>query len=85
MRIPPKSLAIVMERSAGRCEVCGAPGTNTHHRAGRGMGGSKDPRLGLPSNLLRLSGSGSTGVRDAMGGLRTILPPTPKLNLGVTP
>lgn len=61
MRILLRSLTIVLERAAGRCEMCGDPGTNTHHRAGRGMGGSKDPRLGLPSNLLRLSGSGSTG------------------------
>ncbi len=60
MRVPQKSLDIIRERSAGRCEVCGGRGTNTHHRAGRGMGGSKDPRLGLPSNLLRVCGSGTT-------------------------
>lgn len=60
MRIPSKSLAIVLARSAGLCEACGAVGTNTHHRRPRGSGGSKDPATNRPSNLLRLCGSGTT-------------------------
>lgn len=44
------------------CERCGrAPGTNLHHRRPRGAGGSKDPATNLPSNLLWLCGSGTTG------------------------
>ncbi len=54
MRIPAKSLAVVMARSSGRCEVCGAPGTQTHHRIPGGMGGSRDPSHSLPGNLLRI-------------------------------
>jgi hypothetical protein len=32
-----------------------------HHRADRGMGGSKAPWMNLPSNLVVLCGSGTTG------------------------
>ncbi len=48
--------AIVNTRAGGRCELCGAPGTNIHHRRKRSQGGRWDP-----SNLLRLCGSGTTG------------------------
>lgn len=62
MSIPEKSRNAVMVRSnEGLCEVCGAQGTNTHHRRPRGLGGSKDPATNLPSNLVRLCGSGITG------------------------
>lgn len=44
------------------CERCGrAPGSNIHHRRPRGAGGSKDPATNVPSNLLLLCGSGTTG------------------------
>ena len=44
------------------CERCGrAPGTNAHHRRPRGAGGTKRPDTNLPSNLLWLCGSGTTG------------------------
>ncbi len=53
--------ALLRERSVGRCEMCGGPATNTHHRRPRGMGGSKDPATNTPANLVRVCGSGSTG------------------------
>lgn len=44
------------------CERCGCNlGENIHHRRPRGMGGSKVPATNLPSNLLWLCGSGTTG------------------------
>lgn len=61
MSIPERSRKAVITRSVNRCEVCGAPGTNTHHRRPRGLGGSKDPATNLPGNLLRVCGSGTTG------------------------
>lgn len=43
------------------CELCGRAGNgNVHHRKPRGMGGSKDPAINLPSNLLWLCGSATT-------------------------
>lgn len=48
--------AIVMERSQGRCELCGRQGLGVHHRLKRSAGGTWSP-----ANLLRLCGSGTTG------------------------
>lgn len=63
----------VIERDQGRCVVTGAfvvdPDTlrpygqfSIHHRRPRGMGGSKDPAVNSPANLLLLSGTGTTGA-----------------------
>lgn len=57
---------LVLGRSGYRCEICGNPlGQNQfysiHHRVPRGMGGTDRPELNLPSNLLSLCGSGTTG------------------------
>lgn len=59
---------LVMERDAFQCVKCGNPvsgepgvGFSLQHRIPRGMGGSRDPRLNLPSNLILLDGSGTTG------------------------
>ena len=57
---------VVIERSKGVCEVCGGSltkwdGMSVHHRKPRKMGGSKDPALWLPSNLLVVCGSGTSG------------------------
>lgn len=45
--------------------MCGAHGDTrpltTHHRINRGMGGSNNPALNQPANLLTLCGSGTTG------------------------
>jgi len=57
-----------MERDQYRCVRCGNPVTgdpgvdySLQHRIPRGMGGSKDPRLNLPSNLILFCGSGTSG------------------------
>ena len=43
-------------RAMGRCEVhtdwCTGTGQDYHHRANRGMGGSKDPQINALSNCL---------------------------------
>jgi len=52
---------VLRDRSGDRCELCGGPAGNSHHRRPRGMGGSRDPQTDLPSNGLRICGSGTTG------------------------
>jgi 5-methylcytosine-specific restriction protein A len=51
---PLKVRAVIIERAAGRCEVCGEakPGMQVHHRRPRGMGGSKRDCTNLASNGL---------------------------------
>lgn len=56
---------LVMERDDFRCVVCGrsifaVPEWSIHHRRNRGSGGSSDPRINAPSNLLLVCGSGTT-------------------------
>jgi hypothetical protein len=59
----------VWRREDGRCARCGFPitgdrgqGWSIHHRAPRGSGGAKHVGwMNLPSNLLLLCGSGTTG------------------------
>lgn len=59
------TVVAVRERDQWRCAMCGAHSSartlTTHHRIGRGMGGSRNPALNLPANLLTLCGSGTTG------------------------
>jgi hypothetical protein len=57
-----------MKRDGFQCVRCGnvvsgepGVGFSLQHRIPRGMGGSRDPRLNLPSNLVLLDGSGTTG------------------------
>lgn len=45
---------MVIARAGERCERCGAPGADIHHRRARGMGGSRDPHANLPGNLVLL-------------------------------
>lgn len=50
-------LTLVKARAGGRCERCAFPvprDAETHHRIPRGMGGSRDPRINLPSNLVSI-------------------------------
>lgn len=55
------------------CERCGsALGTNIHHRRPRGAGGSSDPATNVPSNLLLLCGSGTTGCHGWIESHRTV-------------
>lgn len=70
---------LVMERDGFQCVRCGHPvsgepgiGYSVHHRTPRGMGGSKDPRLNLPSALLLLCGSGVTGCHGAVESRRDV-------------
>jgi 5-methylcytosine-specific restriction protein A len=58
-----KTRDLVKERDAFRCVVCGRPvgsDHSVHHRRNRGTGGSSNPRINLPSNLLLVCGSGTT-------------------------
>lgn len=66
----------VLERDHWSCivcddGVCGDRGVDWSigHRIPRGMGGTRDPRINLPSNLLTLCGSGSTGCHGAIEGV----------------
>lgn len=49
------TLELVHNRAFGLCEICGfAEHQQTHHRLPRRAGGTKDPAINLPSNLLAL-------------------------------
>lgn len=48
-------------RDRDRCVMCGKSTRQIHHRRPRGMGGTRDPLVNDPSNLLLLCGSGTTG------------------------
>lgn len=53
----PAVLILVKDRAGGRCERCAAwvpVDAEVHHRIPRGMGGSRDPRINRPSNLVVL-------------------------------
>lgn len=58
---------IVQQRDAGRCQKCGQHvdslpyGGSQHHRRARGMGGVRNNRLDVPSNLVTLCGNGTQG------------------------
>lgn len=56
------TVKLIRERDNWTCARCGA-GSNlsTQHRVARGMGGTRGPGINLPSNLLTLCGSGTTG------------------------
>ena len=65
-RVPPAALALIRERSADLCEICGRRAESTHHRKPRGMGGSKDPAAHSAANLLRVCGDGTRGCHGAI-------------------
>lgn len=69
---------LVIERDGFQCVRCGHPvsgepgvGYSLQHRIPRGMGGSRDPRLNRPSNLILLCGSGTTGCHGEVESKRT--------------
>jgi 5-methylcytosine-specific restriction enzyme A len=44
---------LVHGRSSGTCEICGsAAAVDIHHRTGRQMGGSREPWVNRPGNLI---------------------------------
>jgi len=62
--------ASVAARDGHVCVICGRPGTTTnpivtHHRRGRGSGGSKDPATNLASNLLALCARDNQRLEDS--------------------
>lgn len=59
--------SLILERDRYACVRCGIPvdagtiGYSLQHRDNRGMGGTTDPAINLPSNGIVLCGSGTTG------------------------
>lgn len=45
---------LVTMRARGCCELCGGGAAEFHHRAGRRMGGTSNPSIGLASNCILL-------------------------------
>ena len=63
-RMPASTVNAVKARSQGRCERCGKSESlrwSLHHRKPRGMGGSRDPMINSPANVILLCGSGTEG------------------------
>jgi len=59
---PAETVRLVRERDDWRCARCAGWGPlSTQHRVARGMGGTRWLGINLPSNLLTLCGSGTTG------------------------
>ena len=68
----PTVVALVLDRARMQCEIghtCGGKYLagdrgqhwSLHHRRSRGMGGTSNPAINLPANLLAACGSGTTG------------------------
>ena len=57
--------ALVLTRDGHRCARCRRSVTDfpasVHHRVPRRMGGTRDPRINDPRNLVLVCGSGTTG------------------------
>lgn len=74
LQMPQRTVNLVKARSGGRCERCGTADSyrwSFHHRIPRGMGGSRDPRLNEPSNIVLLCGSGTEGCHGWIESHRT--------------
>ena len=68
---------LVLNRAKYRCEKCGVSLSESfyyslHHRTPRGMGGSREVRLNLPSNLVAICGSGTTGCHGWIESNRSV-------------
>lgn len=64
--VSKETRVLVLDRAKYRCEKCGVSLSESfyyslHHRTPRGMGGSREVRLNMPSNLVAVCGSGTTG------------------------
>ena len=63
-KMPAATVDTVRRRSQNRCERCGTDDAlrwSLHHRKPRGMGGTRDPAINSPANVLLLCGSGTEG------------------------
>jgi len=73
-RATTETAELVRARAGFRCEKCGTRSSlrwSIHHRIPRGMGGSKNPILNSPANLLLLCGSGTEGCHGWVESNRT--------------
>ena len=53
--VPYRTLRLVLDRAQGRCERCDSANVaDIHHRRARGMGGTRDPEIHAPANLVVL-------------------------------
>ncbi len=53
--VPYRTLRLVLDRAADQCERCGSLSpADVHHRRARGMGGTRDPEIHSPANLVVL-------------------------------
>lgn len=67
------SVDAVCERANHSCEICGSGvgdrrgvDYSIHHRRARAMGGTRWPGCNLPSNLMLVCGSGTTGCHGVI-------------------
>jgi hypothetical protein len=54
MKLTPEQRDVVIGRDGAACVACGSRFQEIHHRYRRGMGGSSDPEINSPANLLCL-------------------------------
>ena len=69
---PPLAVRrLVLERDQYRCALCGIALAgrpySLHHRRNRGAGGSSDPAINSPANLLSVCGTGTTLCHGWLG------------------
>lgn len=68
---------VVLERDSWTCACCGDPidlrGYSLQHRVPRGAGGTSDPEINNPSNLITLCGSATSGCHGAAEGRSKVM------------
>lgn len=73
--IPAKVRDLVRTRDGHDCARCSRSILNypssIHHRLPRRMGGTRDPRINDPRNLIRICGTGTTGCHGEVESHRT--------------
>lgn len=76
LQIPSRTRALVLSRDGHLCARCSRSVLNypssIHHRVPRRMGGTRDPRINDPRNLVRLCGSGTTGCHGWVESYRAV-------------